>query len=187
MRIISGKFKSRKIRFPKTKMTRPMMDRMKETLFNIITTDIENTKVLDLFCGSGSLGLEAISRGASHVVFVDGESEPCEIVKKNLNELLIGHDQASILQLPSTQALRYLSKRQRKFDLIFLDPPYNKGLIKKTLRQLMRFDIVNAHGKIVIHRAKQESLPSDILHFKITSEREVGQAYLTFLAYDIKA
>jgi len=183
MRIISGEFKSRKIKFPKSKKTRPVTDRSKETIFNILGSLTEKAVVLDLFAGSGSLGLEALSRGASSVYFVDAGASPCRIIKNNLKALKL-RERAHVYCVPVERSIKILSKRQLRFDLVFLDPPYNKGLIKKILRLLNRFDIVTPFGKIIIGRSRLEDLPPELGKFKVERNQQTGQAFLSILYFD---
>lgn len=183
MRIISGQFKSRKIEFPKSKKTRPATDRSKETIFNILGTLVEKAAVLDLFAGSGSLGLESLSRGASSVCFVDSGTVPCRVIRNNLKTLKL-QEQAHVYCLPVERSIKILSKRRSKFDLVFLDPPYNKGLIKKILRLLNRFDIVSDFGKVVIGRSRLEDLPSELGNFKVERNQPIGQAFLSILYFN---
>ncbi|PIQ87296.1 MAG: 16S rRNA (guanine(966)-N(2))-methyltransferase RsmD [Candidatus Omnitrophica bacterium CG11_big_fil_rev_8_21_14_0_20_45_26] len=182
MRIIAGVFKSRLIDFPKAKITRPMMDRMRESVFNILGQTLDGLKVLDLFAGSGSVGLEAISRGANHVTFVEQDLEAIGMIKKNLDSLGVTRDRYDIFQGSASQVIRRLSQRAFSYDLIFLDPPYNKGLIKKTLRQLERSVILPKFGKIVIHRASQEGMElAGIRRFQLETDRPLGQAFISVL------
>ncbi|MBI4388267.1 MAG: 16S rRNA (guanine(966)-N(2))-methyltransferase RsmD [Candidatus Omnitrophica bacterium] len=187
MRIIGGSFKRRIIQFPKTKKTRPMMDRIKETVFNILGGAPEGAWVLDLFAGSGSLGLEALSRGAAIVYFVDSEEGPCSVIRKNLQSLGIRRDQTKIYQMAVIQALRRIHKQGLKFDLIFLDPPFNKGFIKKVLRLIECFDIVKPFGKIIYQRSPHEELPEKLASFQSAQERVIGQAMIGFLIAGEKA
>lgn len=184
MRIIGGDFKRRIIRFPKTKKTRPMMDRVKETVFNILGDTVRETTVLDLFAGSGSLGLEALSRGATTVYFIDSEASPCLIIKENLKALGIRTNRAKVLQLPIAQAIRRLHRAGFQFNLIFIDPPFNKGLIKKVLRLMERFDIVKPFGKIVYQRSPYEKFEKEATSFRLIQEKAIGQALIGFMIAD---
>lgn len=179
MRIISGRFKSREIKFPKTKKTRPVTDRSKETIFNILGDAIRNAVVLDLFAGSGSMGLEALSRGASQVVFVDQGRFATDVIRQNLKILKLD-SLAIIYEMPVQRVLRMLQKRGFKFNQIFIDPPYNKGLIKKVLHLIDRFDIVANLGQLIIGRSSKEGLPDDLKRFKLERDQKLGQSYLTF-------
>ena len=158
-----------------------MMDRVKETVFNILGDTLKGACVLDLFAGSGSLGLEAISRGAAIVYFVESEEVPCLVIRKNFQLLGIRSEQTKIYQMAVMQAIRRIHRQGLKFDLVFLDPPFNKGFIKKVLRLIERFDIVKPLGKIVYQRSPHEKLPDEATSFRSTQERVIGQAMLGFL------
>ncbi len=183
MRIISGSFKSRLIQYPKIEATRPLSDRMKETIFNVLGDAVQDQKVLDLYAGSGSFGLEAISRGARRVYFVDEEKIACQVIRENLRSLGIDTGSHPVFMLPITRALKNCQNHHEKFNLIFVDPPYNKGLVKKTLRQLERFDIVQKFGKIIIHRSHKEDLPT-LEKFQLIKEKQIGQAFVDFLEFN---
>ena len=183
MRIIGGDFKRRLIQFPKTKKTRPVMDRVKETIFNVLGDAVSDAKVLDLFAGSGGFGLESLSRGAKTVYFVDRESTPCAVIRQNLDSLAIPRANSQICNMGVEQVIRKLHHWGIRFNLIFIDPPFNKGLIKKTLRLLERFDIVEHFGKIVIQRSRHEELPSDLEAFEVMQEKKIGQAFVDFLMF----
>ncbi len=159
MRVIGGKFKSRRLLFPKTKLIRPATDRLKETIFNTLGQDLSGLRVLDAYAGTGSLGIEALSRGAEHVTFVDHSPLAIRYIHDNLENLGLNF-QAQVLKMDALKAISYLKKRQESYDVMFIDPPYNQGLVKKTLLWIDRFDILHTHGKIVIEHARQEDLPS---------------------------
>ena len=144
MRIIGGVLKRRKLYFPKTRMTRPVTDRTKETIFNVLGMLCESVTVLDLFAGSGSLGIEALSRGAKEVWFVDSAQAATSCIARNLKTLML-ESSAHILQMPVFEALKRLENQGEKFNLIFMDPPYNKGLIKKVLHRIDHSDIVTPY------------------------------------------
>src|SRR3990167_1932519 len=149
MRIIGGALKRRKLYFPKTFQTRPVTDRAKETIFNVLGTTCESASVLDLFAGSGSLGIEAISRGAELVCFVESGHEAASCIKKNL-ELLGLEAAGTVLKTTTELAIKRLQNEAKTFNLIFLDPPHNKGLIKKILHLLDHSVIVPPFGNVVV-------------------------------------
>ena len=124
MRIISGTLKARQIKAPQGSDFRPTTDRVKENIFNILGEKVKGAKVLDIFAGSGSLGLESISRGSSEVFFIDKSEAAVEVIKKNLEYLSI-FDKAQVIKGDASRELHRLSGRSLIFDLIFLDPPYN--------------------------------------------------------------
>ena len=181
MRIIGGTYKRRNIFFPKTRATRPMTDRAKETIFNVLGGLCHSAIVLDLFAGSGSLGLEALSRGANQVYFVDDAKTAEVCIQKNLLLLQIPKNQQMILKKPVETALGVLEKQRKSFNLIFLDPPHNKGLIKKILHRLDCSDIVTPLGNIVVGHSNQEGLPNHLETLCFIRSIKIGQTFMSFL------
>jgi len=180
MRIISGKFKSRKIDFPKNRLTRPMTDRTKETLFNIVGSFVFGKHVLDLYAGSGSLGLESLSRGAISTTFVDQAPWAKKVIEKNLASLGLS-SQGSILMMDILSAVRKLEKSGQGFSLIFVDPPFMKGLVKKTLMRLDASDIVLPFAQVVVGHMWREELPNaELKNLKWVRTKRIGQACLSF-------
>lgn len=180
MRIIGGSLARRLLRFPKTFQTRPMTDRAKETLFNVLGSAPEAASVLDLYAGSGSLGIESLSRGARHVYFVDSEKIATLCIERNLTALRL-ESIAHVIKMPAARALDMLEKRHEKFDLIFSDPPHNKGLTKKTLRLLDRSDTLRARGTVVVGHSNKENLPEDLQTLCVYRSIKIGQAFISFL------
>lgn len=152
MRVITGLARGRKLKTPTGYDVRPTTDQVKESMFNILMNDVEGRRVLDLFAGTGQLGIEAISRGAREVVFVDSSPESVKIVKDNLS--LCGFE-APVLR---TDALRYLDNCG-KFDLIFLDPPYDSELYEQVLDKVNSIDLLNDGGIIVAEARRERLLP----------------------------
>lgn len=181
MRIISGSLRSRHLVFPKTKKTRPMTDRAKEMIFDILGTSVADGSVLDLFAGSGSLGLEALSRGAEEVVFVEKAPWGLKSIRENLFQLGL-KDKAAVIVSDALLACRRLEKKGKTFTQIFLDPPYNKGLVKKMLICLDRSAIVTPLTQIIVHHSRQEKLPEKLENLVLLREKKVGQACLSFLS-----
>ncbi len=180
MRIIGGAFKRRLISFPKTKLTRPVTDQAKETIFNILGERVESRTVLDLFAGSGSLGLEALSRGAKEVCFVDWSEESHSCVAKNLRSLGLSAS-GYFLKLAAAGALKRLGNEHKAFDLIFLDPPHNKGLIKKTLLLLDGSGIVHPSAIVVAGHSNLERLPDTLKTLWVARSVKIGQTFVSFL------
>ena len=180
MRIIGGEFKSRKIDFPKTRLTRPMTDRSKETLFNILGSLVVGKHVLDLYAGSGSLGLEALSRGALDVTFVDRADWAAKVIKRNLDGLgLTGR--AQVVESDVLRAIDRFEKKGQRFALIFVDPPFEHGLVEKTLNKLDQSDIVSPFAQVVVGHTVQEPLPEKFKTLELTRTKKIGQACLSFL------
>ena len=137
MRIISGQARGRKLATLEGENTRPTLDRTREALFNILQTRVRGAKVLDLFAGSGALGLEALSRGAQSAVFCDVSRQACAVIQKNI-EALRAQDRSRLLCCDAMDALARLAGES--FDVVFLDPPYRKGLVDKALAGLVADD-----------------------------------------------
>jgi 16S rRNA (guanine966-N2)-methyltransferase len=180
MRIISGELKSRKIQFPKNRATRPMTDRSKETVFNILSTLVQGKHVLDLYAGSGSLGLESLSRGALDVTFVDQGEWAVKVIRKNLEDLKLER-KATLIQGEVLRTIEKLKKTGQTFSLVFVDPPFNQGLVKKTLIKLDQSGIVLPFGQVVVGHTRQEELPEGLSQLKLARTKKVGQACLSFL------
>ena len=179
MRIISGEFKSRKLHFPASKLTRPMSDRTKETLFNIISSSIPGSHVLDLYSGSGSVGLEALSRGALDVTFVDQADWALKSIRKNLSDLDVEH-RGFVVPMDVFQAIKKFEKEGRVFSMIFVDPPFNEGLVKKTLNRLDHSAILAPFVQVIVGHATQEQAPEQLETLKLVKTKKIGQAYLSF-------
>lgn len=180
MRIISGKFKSRKIDFPKNKLTRPMTDRTKETLFNMLGGLLFEKNVLDLFSGSGSIGLEALSRGARHVTFVDEANWAVPVIRKNIATLGL-EQQSRILQMDVGRSIAKLEKEGQQFSIIFVDPPFFSGWVKKALMKLDQSAIVVPFAQVIVGHPAKEALPDDLKTLKCVRTKKIGQACLSFL------
>ena len=145
VRIISGQSRGRKLVAPEGLGTRPTTDRVKESMFNLIIPYLPAKNVLDLFAGSGALGIEALSRNSEHCVFVDTAKAALSAIKKNL-ELSRQTEKADVL---SVDSLAYLSRANTKFDLIFVDPPYNKGILTKSIEFIFKYRLLSDDGIIV--------------------------------------
>ncbi|MBF0217021.1 MAG: 16S rRNA (guanine(966)-N(2))-methyltransferase RsmD [Candidatus Omnitrophica bacterium] len=157
LRIIAGKYRGRKIQFPDGDDVRPTKDRIRESVFDIISEIVPGAKVLDLFSGSGAYGLEAISRGAESSVFVDNQAKCVDCAKSNALSLGI-KDEADILNGDVLDIMPVLEKKGLRFDIVFADPPYNKGLAKKTLIRIIDYDIFNRPVFFVMEHHREEKV-----------------------------
>lgn len=157
MRIISGRFKGKSIDMPKG--IRPTSDKVREALFEIFKGRIEGASFLDLYSGSGAVGIEAFSRGARSVAFADSSLKCITVLKKNLTRL--GIWRLSSIHIYKGKALGVLAKGELAgpFDIVFMDPPYNKGMLKNTLIALSNRDILTRNAVVVIEAFKKEDLP----------------------------
>ena len=177
MRIIGGKYRSRVLAEFNGKDVRPTADRTKEALFNILSTKLYGARVLDLFTGSGNLGLESLSRGASEVVFNDASRESLSIVKKNLAALKIsvGGEEAKVCNYDYAVCLNTV---QGGFDIIFLDPPYAMDIAKNAWESIVKRGLLNDGGIIVYER--DVPFNNEVDGLEKYDERRYGKAYLTF-------
>lgn len=179
MRIISGTAKGRRLAHPKGAHIRPVLDKVKGAIFNILF-DVSGLKVLDVFAGTGSIGLEAVSRGATQAIFIDNDREAITLIRKNI-ELCKFQGSCELLPYHVEKALKILQGRGEKFDLIFVDPPYLKDLVNPTIQKISELGLLANSGKIITEHHPKEpitNLPED-LH--ISDQRKYGQTLLTFL------
>ena len=174
MRVITGTARGRKLKEPENYDVRPTTDKVKESIFNISQFDIEGRKVLDLFAGTGQLGIEALSRGAREAVFVDDSPAAVKIIKENLK--LTGFENyAGVVQGDS---ISYLS-RGEKFDIIFLDPPYNTKLMDFALESILKFDILRENGIIVCESRTEREMPALSEPYYMVKEYKYGKIKIT--------
>ena len=184
MRIISGKFKGKKILQPENNLTRPLKDLTKESIFNIINhskkikLELKNTKVLDLFSGVGSFGIECLSRGAKYVVFYENYNGVLPILKKNLKSLK-NLENFEIIK-NDIYSKNALSNLKCKFNIIFLDPPYKDKNLESLLSKLKSFNIIDHNGIIILHRHKNEKIKLP-RNYDIIEERKYGISKILFL------
>lgn len=179
MRIIGGTYRGKKLLPPQTDTIRPTTDRMRETLFNILEHGvgprIRDAKVLDLFAGTGALGIEAISRGANYVTFVDKDPKSMKLVKQN-TALINGIENVDFIITDGT----HFSSRSGNFDIIFVDPPYNKELITPTLKNINDQNLLAQHGLVVIEFATSEEIKIPT-YFTEVKTRKIGDATFSIL------
>lgn len=183
MRIIAGKFRSRILKAPSGLATRPTSDRLRETLFNVLSPRIQGTRFLDLYAGSGAVGIEAISRGAVHVSFVEQSPPSLKTLRANLDSLSI----TSGYRIESAKVAAFLRaavKSQLLFDLIFLDPPYDlAGEYESTLSTIGT--LLAPDGLVIAEHRRKDALPTAIATLKRTRLLEQGDAALSFYQQEI--
>lgn len=161
MRIITGKARGLKLVTPKNYLVRPTADRVKEALFNIIQSRIPGSTVLDAFAGTGNLGLEAWSRGAEQIVYFDKSRESLKLVKANV-EKARAREQVTLIHTDAVNGMAMMSRQGKVFDVIFSDPPYNKGLNRKVVEALEKWPVLKAGGLLVLEHSLEED-PADYL------------------------
>ncbi|BDF66919.1 rRNA methyltransferase [Oscillospiraceae bacterium] len=175
MRVITGTARGRKLKELPGLDTRPTTDKVKESIFNIVQFDVEGRRVLDLFAGTGQLGIEALSRGAERCVFVDASKEAARIIKENVS--LTGFaDRARVTQ---GDAMSFLTSCREKFGLAFLDPPYASDLLDQALERMAAIDIMTENGIIVCESALEKVLPDLSGPYERGREYRYGKIKLT--------
>ncbi len=182
MRIISGTSKGRKLITPKRFSIRPTSDRVKESLFNILRGEIVGKMVLDLFAGTGNLGIEALSRGAKRVVFVEKGRQALRLIQTNLHQF--GWiNQSEIIPKDVNRAIGILKERGELFDLILMDPPYEKGLVQRTLMKLNTHPIYHSDSLLVVEHNRREPLPRILYGWNLKRQQKIGDTLLSFLTF----
>ena len=183
MRVVSGTCKGRPLKAVPGASTRPTTDKVKESIFNIIGPYFEGGKVLDLFAGSGGLGIEALSRGMNEAIFVDREYKAVSTVKANL-EACDFLKQAEVYKNEAERALKALIKREVAFDLILLDPPYKKQKLVDILTTITEHDLLNADGIIVCEHGHDVELPDEVASLSRWKHELYGTIQISI--YEIK-
>lgn len=179
MRVISGTCKGRKLVAPKSKDVRPVLDQVKEAIFNILF-DVDGCSVLDLFAGSGSVGIEALSRGADRATFVERDAAACRVIRSNLAACDM-EPSSTLMKMSASAAIDRLSKGGETFDLIFVDPPYLKNYVNDTLERIGRSGIAADGCTLVIEHHPKEPI-EDIPGLTLTDTRKYGQTLISFMA-----
>lgn len=180
MRVISGKARGVTLKTPDGLQTRPTTDRVKEALFSIIQFDIPGMRVLDLFGGTGQLGIEALSRGAQSAVFVDGSDKACALIRENLRRCKMEQD----AQIIRCDYLDYLSRCRETFGIILLDPPYAEVFLENALKKITEIDILQTGGIIVAERPAGKELPWDFPGYTRSRDYKYGKTLLTLYRKD---
>ncbi|MBP9854388.1 MAG: 16S rRNA (guanine(966)-N(2))-methyltransferase RsmD [Candidatus Omnitrophica bacterium] len=180
MKIIGGQFKGRN--FFRPDGIRPMQSAVAKSLFDILGQDMEGIIFLDLFAGSGSVGIEALSRGAKHCTFVEKDAKCADTISKNLRHLDISA--YSLIKADSFAAIKQIALQKQKYDIVFIDPPYARELGKKSLKTLEGYVILHASSTVVIKHDKYEILPEEYGRFRLFRQKKYGSTALSF--YQVK-
>ena len=175
MRVITGSARGISLKTPEGLSTRPTADRVKEALFSAIQFHIPAARVLDLFGGTGQLGIEALSRGAKKAVFVDHQQKACELIKENLRRTKFTQ-QASVVR---SDYLEYLKRTKEKFDIILLDPPYAEIFLENALNCIAEIDILRDNGIIVTERPLEKALEVQMPGFTRSRDYKYGKTLIT--------
>ena len=186
MRVIGGNAKGRRLLAPKGQSVRPTAARVKESLFNILPHDFSGMRVLELFAGTGNVSIEALSRGAQEAVLVDASARSAATIRENLHRLGLSA-RAQLWVAPVARTLRSLAKRGARFDIIFLDPPYDKGLVASSLKLIAQGNLLTELGTVVAEHSAREEMKPRYDTLVLNDQRHYGDTRLSFLKRDTRS
>lgn len=176
MKVISGKIKGRSLKTLKGLDIRPTPEKVKESLFNILGESIVNKKLLDLFAGSGNIGIEALSRGAGEVCFVDNDRRSVRLIRENLKRCNIEEGFEIFLR----DAIDFIRFQKEKFDMIFLDPPYASDLGERALEEISKAGIIEDDGLVILEHFHKKEINREYHLLKLQREKRLGDTCLSF-------
>jgi 16S rRNA (guanine966-N2)-methyltransferase len=185
MRVIAGLAKGRRLKTPKGSELRPTADRVKEALFNILPHDLSGRRVLDLFAGTGNLSVEALSRGAERALLIDFSREATKVIEENLRSIGFAA-KSRVLTASVFKAARALARSGERFELIFLDPPYDQGLVEDTLRTIAKEGLLEENGVIVAEHSVREKVQERYGGYgglALSDQRRYGDTELSFFRW----
>ncbi|QHW30109.1 16S rRNA (guanine(966)-N(2))-methyltransferase RsmD [Paenibacillus rhizovicinus] len=183
MRVIAGTAKGRSLKAVPGKNTRPTTDKVKEAIFSMIGPYFDGGSVLDLFAGTGGLGIEAMSRGADNAVFIDLEGASIEVIKQNLQAAGLS-DRAEIYRTDAVRAVKALAKRDLKFALVFLDPPYRMKDMDDLMTELATRGLLEEDATVVVEHDAEHRYPESVAHYRQLKHSEYGDTAVTIYRYD---
>ena len=176
MRVISGTLKGRIIKGYNVLGTRPTMDRVKESIFGTIQNYVKDSVCLDLFAGSGNLGIEALSNGSKYCYFVDNNKEILKVLKDNINTFNL-NDKCNISLLDYNKALEYFKDKELKFDLIFIDPPYKYTIIEEIIDKINKYNLLNKEGRLVLE-FQYDKLEDSYLGLSLVKKKKYSDKFV---------
>ena len=177
LRVISGTARGKRLLSAEGYDVRPTLDRVKESVFNMIAFELLEASVLDLFSGSGALGIEALSRGAKKCVFIDNSAKSISVTKENLNATRLS-DKAVVI---NSDSVDFLNKTDKKFDIIFIDPPYSSELYERSLGAIKENKILTPSGFIVLEHDIETTPVFNMCGFKIIKEKKYGRVKILIM------
>lgn len=183
MRVISGKVRGHTLKAPKGLNTRPTTDRVKESIFNIIQLKLEGSIVIDLFSGSGNLGIEALSRNSNKAYFIDNNKTSINSINENLKRTNFINN-SIVFHMDVIAAIEKLRRENIKADIIFLDPPYSQGLVTPVLEKVSYSKILNPEGIIIVEHMKTDEIPDNIKDLQKYRIKKYGDIVVSF--YEIR-
>ncbi len=179
MRVIAGTRRGRRLTAPAGMATRPTADRLRESLFNILADQLHGRHVLDLFAGTGALGIEALSRGAASAVFIDRAKPALTAIAKNLAALALT-DRTRVIRWDIVDNLDCLQNEPQRFDIVFLDPPYDTGAVAPALAALLRVDVLAPGARIIVEHSRRENVPV-MEAVTLSDQRRFGKTLVSFM------
>lgn len=179
MRVISGQYKGKKIYAGKDLLIRPTTNKIKEIIFAVLGDFCVDKDVIDLFCGSGSLGIEALSRGATRVTFIEKAESSLKILRNNIRHLQID---PSIVHIIKDDALNFSSKVNSTYKLILVDPPFRYSLLQILIDNIVKRGILHQTGILILHHEIVNPIKSDVDYYRIIKQKKVGRSLLTFIS-----
>ena len=184
MRVIGGKFKGLKLIPPNDLGIRPTSDRLKEALFSILESkkyniNINNSSVIDICSGTGALGIEALSRGANKIYFIDQETKSIQIIQKNISKLKINNEDKIFIKVIKDKSTKALKKINHVFDIVLIDPPYKTKIIEETLQDLKNYNLIKTHSYIFAESSNTEIF--DLNGYELLDTKKYGKSKLTIL------
>lgn len=182
MRIISGNLKAKKLYSAGGRVIRPTSDRLRESIFDILSFNVKQSVVLDLFAGTGALGIEALSRGAESALFIDIHNEALSVIKRNIKACEL-ENKAKIIKWNIIKNLNCIKSDRAAFNLIFIDPPYNKKFLQPTLHNLRKVGCVKKGACLIVEHSLLEPIPLDFPEYEMKDQRKYGKSLVSFLTY----
>ncbi|MEK7773926.1 MAG: 16S rRNA (guanine(966)-N(2))-methyltransferase RsmD [Deltaproteobacteria bacterium] len=184
MRVIAGKCRGRRLSGFAGLSIRPTSDKVREAVFNILPRDFSFKKVIDLFAGTGAMGIEALSRGSEEAVFVEIDSKAVSVIKKNIEAC--GLENAVILKKDVLGSIRFFSRKGTGFDLIIVDPPYDTSLFEETIKAVDKARLLNSSGVLVAETSRRAPLKAGLENLEVMDERKYGDTLVYFLKPRLK-
>lgn len=182
MRVIAGLVKGRKLSAFKGSTIRPTSDRARESLFNILGDKVNDSSFLDLFAGSGAIGIEALSRNAKSVIFVENHITSITLIKKNLGKCGFSESNNQHIEIIRTSALLYLESTGKQFDIVFLDPPYKTDLAEKNLDCLSKKNLLKPNGVIILEHHFKKAIEKESSGLQYVKEKKIGDTIFSFFS-----
>ena len=182
MRIISGNLKAKKLYSAEGRVIRPTSDRLRESVFDILSFDVRDTVVLDMFAGTGAMGIEALSREAESAIFIDIHNEALSVIERNIKACGL-ENKTKIIKWDIIKNLNCIKSDRPAFNLVFIDPPYNKGFLRPTLHNLIKAVSVKKGAYLIIEHSLLEPIPLDFPEYELHDQRKYGKSLVSFLTY----